>query len=150
MRPHWPWMAPQGAPRVKVVEWDTHAVPRDLVIETFGCHPPPLRRRMARREQPPVWIKLKYLSAEAYVERSHGLRSPRLAGPGRGLGKWFFYPGFEPRTGGLLREPDDGAPSPSTSGLAALARPGAPAAERVVSLFCYASAPVRELLQALS
>jgi hypothetical protein len=25
--------------------------------------------------RPPVWIKLEYLSAEPYVERSHGLAS---------------------------------------------------------------------------
>ena len=28
-----------------------------------------------------------------------------MAEPGRGLVKWFFYPGYTPRTGGLLREP---------------------------------------------
>jgi uncharacterized repeat protein (TIGR03837 family) len=52
-----------------------------------------------------VWINLEYLSAEAYVERSHGLASPQFGGPGRGLTKWFWFPGFTPRTGGLLREP---------------------------------------------
>ena len=52
-----------------------------------------------------MWINLEYLSAEAYVERSHGLPSPQLSGPDSGLDEWFFYPGFAPRTGGLLREP---------------------------------------------
>ena len=75
-----------------------------------------------------------------------------MAGPGRGLDKWFFYPGFEPGTGGLLREPGlmdarrrfDGRAWLQPRGLAP--RPG----ERVVSLFCYPSAPLAELLQALA
>jgi uncharacterized repeat protein (TIGR03837 family) len=147
------WMAPQGAPGVQVVGWGTDAEPGDVVVEAFGCDPPPaFVAAMARRQWPPLWINLEYLSAEAYVKRSHGLRSPQLAGPGRGLDKWFFYPGFEPGTGGLLREPGlmdahrrfDGRAWLQSRGLAP--RPG----ERVVSLFCYASAPVGDLLQALA
>jgi uncharacterized repeat protein (TIGR03837 family) len=49
-----------------------------------------------------VWINLEYLSAEAHVERLHGLPSPVMSGPARGLQKWFFYPGFTAHTGGLL------------------------------------------------
>ena len=72
------------------------------------------------------------------------------AGPG--LDKWFFYPGFEPGTGGLIREPGlmderqrfDGRAWLRARGLAP--RPG----ERVASLFCYPSAPVGALLQALA
>ncbi len=147
------WMAPQGAPGVQVGAWGTDAEPGDVVIEAFGCDPPPaFVAAMARREHPPLWINLEYLSAEAYVKRSHGLRSPQLAGPGRGLDKWFFYPGFEPGTGGLLREPGlmnqrrrfDGRAWLQSRGLAP--RHG----ERVVSLFCYASAPLTDLLQALA
>ena len=97
-----------------------------------------------RRERPPKWINLEYLSAEPYVRRSHGLRSPQLAGPGRGLDKWFFYPGFDPGTGGLLREPGLMAQRHRFDRQAWLQahgiepRPG----ERLVSLFCYAGAPV--------
>ena len=79
----------------------------DVVIEAFGCNPPaPFVARMAAAPRPPVWINLEYLSAEPYVERSHGLPSPQMSGPGAGLIKWFYYPGFTPATGGLLREPD--------------------------------------------
>jgi hypothetical protein len=46
----------------------------------------------------PVWINLEYLSAEPWVERSHGLPSPQP----NGLTKWFFFPGFTAATGGLL------------------------------------------------
>jgi uncharacterized repeat protein (TIGR03837 family) len=54
----------------------------------------------------PVWINLEYLSAETFAQRSHGLPSPVMSGPAVGLTKWFYYPGFTPRTGGLLREDD--------------------------------------------
>eukprot|EP01031_Cornospumella_fuschlensis_P003897 gene3897-4859_t len=78
----------------------------DVWIEAFGCEPPPeciddLAARLAVGEQAPVWINLEYLSAEPYVERSHRLPSPVMSGPLRGLTKWFFYPGFTERTGGL-------------------------------------------------
>jgi uncharacterized repeat protein (TIGR03837 family) len=79
------------------------------VVETFGCGlPPGVLRTMARRPDPPPWINLEYLSAEAYVERSHRLPSPHPAaatGLPRDLTCWFFYPGFTAATGGLLREP---------------------------------------------
>jgi uncharacterized repeat protein (TIGR03837 family) len=50
-------------------------------------------------------LNLEYLSAESYVERCHAM--PSLVSHGRAAGwtKWFFYPGFTPQTGGLLREP---------------------------------------------
>jgi uncharacterized repeat protein (TIGR03837 family) len=150
------WMAPQGATNVDLHFWTTDQPmpePGDVVIEAFGCDPPPaFVARMAQRERPPLWINLEYLSAEAYVHRSHGLRSPQLSGPGQGLDKWFFFPGFEPGTGGLIREPNlmdqrqhfDGHAWLRDHGLAP--QPG----ERVVSLFCYASAPVGALLEVLA
>lgn len=103
------WMAPQGQQGVDVIEGfnSAHSTePADVVIETFGCElPASFLARMAVRPQAPVWINLEYLSAEPYVLRSHGLRSPQSAGPAAGLDKWFFYPGFTAGTGGLLREP---------------------------------------------
>ena len=104
------WMAPVVHPGVKVLRWTGDApplAPGEVVIEAFGCDPPPaFVERMASAARPPVWVNLEYLSAEAYVERSHGLPSPQSSGPGVGLTKWFYYPGFTPATGGLLREPD--------------------------------------------
>ena len=115
------WMAPQGAPGVTVVPWTTAAPalePGDVVVEAFGCDPPPdFVARMAAMARPPVWINLEYLSAEAYVERSHGLPSPVHSGAGRGLVKWFFYPGFTPRTGGLLRSTASASTSESDAAL---------------------------------
>ena len=98
------WMAPDGASGVTVERWREplpHEQPGDVVVEAFGCDPPAaFVARMASAPMPPVWINLEYLSAEPYVERCHLLPSPQR----NGLTKWFFYPGFTPATGGLLRE----------------------------------------------
>jgi uncharacterized repeat protein (TIGR03837 family) len=150
------WMAPQGAPGVELLEWtaDTPALdPGEVVIEAFGCNPPAaFVERMARNGKPPVWINLEYLSAEDYVERSHGLPSPQASGPGAGLTKWFFYPGFTPRTGGLLREPAVMAHRLAFHREAWLAAHGLSlrAGERVVSLFCYANPAIASLLDDLA
>ena len=144
------WMAPRGAPGVDVRPFGeaAAAVPGDVVIEAFGCDPPPaFVVRMAAREPRPVWINLEYLSAESYVERSHGLRSPQLAGPGIGLDKWFFYPGFSSATGGLLPAPE--APADRRAWLAE--QGWAPREdERVVLLFSYENPALPRLLQDLA
>lgn len=74
----------------------------EVVIEAFACDPPAAYvSAMARSNKPPVWINLEYLSAEAWVEANHGLPSPH---PRYALTKYFYFPGFTPSTGGLLRE----------------------------------------------
>jgi uncharacterized repeat protein (TIGR03837 family) len=147
------FMAPGGAAGVEVLPWPGRAEPGEVVIEAFGCDPPPATvGAMARRATPPPWINLEYLSAEAYVERSHGLPSPQLQGPGRGLTKWFYYPGFTPRTGGLLREPGLLAERAAFDRQAwwqaqgIVVQPG----ERVVTLFCYDNPALPALLQDLA
>jgi len=144
------WMAPAGAPGVQVLPWHAplHA-PGDVVIEAFGCDPPPaFVQAMAARAVPPVWINLEYLSAEAWVERSHGLPSPQP----NGLRKWFLFPGFTARTGGLLREPGLLARREAFDGRAWLAARGWAAApgERVALLFCYANPALPALCAALA
>jgi uncharacterized repeat protein (TIGR03837 family) len=145
------WMAPAGAERVTVVPWrdEMPAIePGDVVIEAFGCNPPaPFVTAMAARAVPPVWINLEYLSAEGYVERSHRLPSQHASG----LKKWFFYPGFTPRTGGLLREADLLARQQRFDRDAWLRSAGATRhdGEQVVSLFCYDNPAVPELLERL-
>jgi uncharacterized repeat protein (TIGR03837 family) len=148
------WMAPQRPTGIDVRDWPAGPVDvdsGDVVIEAFGCDlPPTFVERMAKRR--PAWINLEYLSAEDYVERSHGLSSPQFHGPGAGLEKRFFYPGFTPRTGGLLREPGLLARADAFDGRAWLAecgwapRPG----ERVVSLFCYENPRLPQLLDTLA
>jgi len=149
------WMAPGGRDGVQVLPWeraDAEPAPGDVVIEAFGCElPAAFVERMARAAPPPVWINLEYLSAEPYVERSHGLPSPQPSGPGAGLRKWFFYPGFTPRTGGLLREPGlmdrlHVDPPGWLAGHGIAPRPG----ERLVSLFCYDNPALPALLASLA
>lgn len=92
-------------PGVEVCVWvepfpDTE--PADVVIEAFACElPASYVAAMARKERKPVWINLEYLSAEPWVERCHLGPSPHPTLP---LVKYFFFPGFTPATGGVLRE----------------------------------------------
>ncbi|MFJ3481795.1 elongation factor P maturation arginine rhamnosyltransferase EarP [Pseudomonas sp. NPDC090202] len=75
--------------------------PADVVIEAFGCHLPPTQiDAMKARNPKPLWLNLDYLSAEEWVTGCHGLPSLQSSG----IQKFFFFPGFRPTTGGLLRE----------------------------------------------
>lgn len=160
------WMAPgalQGeVPCIQVRHWTSPLPtglpdplpPADVWIEAFGCEPPAecveaLGARVTGGARPPVWINLEYLSAEPYVERSHRLPSPVMSGPARGLTKWFFYPGFTGRTGGLLREADLPARHAAfdvNAWLAGLRLPLQASARRV-GLFCYEPGALPSLLQ---
>ncbi len=153
------WMAPGGCAGVDVVPWTEPApelAPGDVVVEAFGCDPPAaFVSRMARRRPPPAWINLEYLSAEAYVERCHGLLSPQAGGPGgsgASLVKRFFYPGFTPATGGLIREQGLIGARGRFDRRAWLQAQGidATGGERLVSLFCYGNPALPWLLQALA
>ncbi|WP_342129033.1 elongation factor P maturation arginine rhamnosyltransferase EarP [Hydrogenophaga sp. OTU3427] len=135
------WMAPDGVAGVAVRPWrgepPTGLPPGDVLVEAFGCDIPP-EWVLAVAPRPGPWINLEYLSAEAYVERMHGLPSPVMSGPLAGRTKHFFYPGFTPATGGLLREPDLLARQ-ARFDRGAWLRQHAPgwSGERIVSLFCY-------------
>ena len=149
------WMAPAGAAGVEVCCWpdDDDIAPGEVVIEAFGCTlPARFVSRMASATRSPLWINLEYLSAENFVELSHRLGSPQASGPGAGLHKWFFYPGFTPRTGGLIREPDLLARQRAFDASNWLAAHGAAvrAGEQVVSLFCYEQAALPALLDQLA
>ena len=102
-----PHSALQSACGVEVRCWsgDFQGVsPGDVVIEAFACHlPEQFVEAMAVRNPKPAWINLDYLSAEAWVSGCHALPSPHPSLP---LIKYFFFPGFNETTGGLLREHD--------------------------------------------
>ena len=135
-----------------------------VVIEAFACALPAwYESAMAKCDKPPVWINLDYLSAEAWVEGCHELASLH---PSLGLKKYFFFPGFTDRTGGLLIEPelvhqreqfqlDTAAIVDFFNGIGVpFGAEGLSVAELMasckVSLFCYPDAPVRPLLAAWS
>ena len=176
------WMAPLGCAGVTVHAWPDDAALQalaqdttfnigDVVVEAFGCELPEAFQALMAQGTSTVWVNLEYLSAEGYVARSHGLASPVMSGPARGMTKWFFFPGFTPDTGGLLREPDllnplasDGnTPSDITANQTRQSK-FAPAAwlaalpldkpiaehERLISLFCYESTALPDLLTQLS
>ncbi len=100
---------------VDVRHWPSHpgdfaeVLRSDLLIEAFACHlPRPLLDAMGRAERLPVWVNLEYLSAEPWVAEHHLLASllhlPGAAAARPPARKTFFFPGFTPATGGLLRE----------------------------------------------
>jgi uncharacterized repeat protein (TIGR03837 family) len=172
------WMAPHAqidavdlSQPVQVRTWTVNAprigadIPGDVVIEAFGCSINPawvisrntINSIAARagnttsnhdfsikdtssNEHSLTWINLEYLSAEGYAARNHGLPSPVMEGPATGLTKWFFYPGFTAGTGGLLREADITLPN---------ALPLTTDSTQRVSLFCYESPALPQLLQQL-
>jgi uncharacterized repeat protein (TIGR03837 family) len=151
----------QRLANIEIIAWTTPPpmlVPGDIVIETFGCDPPPIFCA-AMRHHAPLWINLEYLSAEAWIESCHGLSSPHL----HGLTKYFFFPGFTPATGGLLREPRlrqrrqifQQTPGAQRDFLQRLPQPPQPQTQkqpqttRLVTLFCYPEAPLTPLIRAL-
>lgn len=157
------WMAPQGNPDIEVHTWDCapdmrHLPMGDILIEAFGCEIAPefiaaYADSMRARGLKCIWINLEYLTAERYAERSHGLPSPVMHGPGAGLSKHFFYPGFTPATGGLLREPDLLARQARFERAPWLSQLGIPTPrpdERLISLFCYEPPALSPLLEQLA
>lgn len=160
------WMAPAAArgqePGIDVRAWAqasevsvlTALPPADVWIEAFACEIPEafVAHGVASREQPPAWINLEYLSAEDWVARMHGLPSPVMSGPAKGWTKHFFYPGFTPDTGGLLRESDLLARQQAfdraawrTAHVPKLQPDG-----RLISLFCYEPAALPQLVSQLT
>ncbi|NWG29951.1 MAG: elongation factor P maturation arginine rhamnosyltransferase EarP [Rhodocyclaceae bacterium] len=125
-----------GQQFVEVRRWEgdcADLMPADVVIEAFACDlPPRYVEAMRARARPPVWLNLEYLSAEDWVVGCHGLPSPQA-----GLQKFFFFPGFVPGTGGLLRERDHAVPpAPIFAG------------SLEISLFCYENPRLPALLAA--
>lgn len=151
-----PALAEQQTAGITVRRWnegaETEVQGVAVVIEAFGCGlPDDYVTAMAAQSGPPLWIVLEYLSAEDWVDTHHALSSPH---PRFSLPRFFFFPGFTAGTGGLLREQD------------LLSRRDAFGDERkrefwkalgfdrpdalTLSLFCYADAPVAELLATLA
>ena len=105
----WPAIAPDAGTQfvdgVEVHAWRepfAPVCPGQVVIEAFGCAlPETYLQAMAAEPAAPLWINLEYLSAEDWVREHHGLPSPHPRLP---LTKHFFFPGYGPGTGGLLRE----------------------------------------------
>ncbi len=171
------WMAPQGCAGVEVKTWHDTAgyTAGHVLVEAFGCNIEDTAPEIiaactafswASGINDPknslhgtVWINLEYLSAEPYVQRCHGLASPVRSGPGAGMTKWFFYPGFTQGTGGLLAGPPEqlagqAQPWPNCWRANPAQDPPNTAATALssqrISLFCYEPAALTQLLQQLA
>ncbi len=130
--------------------------PGDVVIEAFACRlPERFETAMAERYPQPVWINLDYLSAESWVAGCHALPSPHPRLP---LTKYFFFPGFNERTGGLLRENDlesrrqafAAAPASRSQLLDSMGIRPAHSGSLLVSLFSYENPLLADLLDVWS
>jgi len=163
------WMAPEALTGqlqgLELRHWNDAKKPHGLNalviaevwIEAFGCRIPEafvahfIEHTLETHTHQPVWINLEYLSAEDWIPRMHSLPSPVMSGPAKGWTQHFFYPGFTPDTGGLLREAEllarqqgfdraawrrQHAPSMAANGL-------------LVSLFCYEPTALAQLLAQL-
>jgi len=128
--------------------------PAQIVIEAFACRLPDFfEAAMAADGAGRLWLNLEYLSAEDWVEDCHGLPSPQA----NGCLKYFFFPGFGEKTGGLLRErdllhkrfifqQDKSAQKDFLAGLGVSQKDHA----RLISLFSYENPAIIDWLQALS
>ena len=126
----------------------------DVVIEFFACDiPPGYIKAMSECTPRPVWLNLEGLTAETWVEGCHTLPSPHPQLP---LTKYFFFPGFNQRTGGLQVESDLAArreafladPRAAADFLAQFGVTEAGMDALKVSLFCYPQAPITALFSA--
>lgn len=112
--------------------------PADIVIEILaGTAPLPYQQRAAAQINPPTWVIYEYLSAEAWVKSCHLKPSPH---PTLNLPRFYFYPGFTDKTGGLLYDPQ----------IFDICDPLTRAARQplTIGLFCYQNPSIPSLLDA--
>ena len=141
---------------VRVVDWAFPATDIDVMISTFGCRlPARVLESMGEQQPPPVWINLEHLTPQSWTGSCHTLASPNQT---NGLDEIFFFPGFDPSTGGLLREPDllearDRFRADQRERDTFLAFLGVEEADRelpAVLVFGYPDAPIDALIETLS
>lgn len=145
-----PGLPTQFVDHIEISLWEAcfpETVPADVVIEAFACEIPQTYLS-AMADTQPVWLNLEYLSAEPWVSDFHLKPSPHARLP---LTKYFYFPGFDAQTGGLLRE--RGLLEARAAFLAGAVNQAAfrqrfAIAElgTKVSLFCYPHAPIAALL----
>lgn len=146
----------QTIDKIQIVRWDAgtdFSDYPDAVIEAFGCELP--TEYLANMPAETVWVNLEYLSAESWVEGFHGRHSDFGAARHR---RYFFYPGFTEKTGGLLHEKSLSDQSLLNHrpviriplALQGIVSPNDTREALKISLFCYPHAHVAELLQQLS
>lgn len=139
---------------VLITQWDEQVRYRgaDVIIEAFACELPlQYVQELKNLSTKPLWINLEYLTAEDWIEGCHNLSSRH---PQLGLEKIFFFPGFTPKTGGLLREQTLSAQRDQFQRERSITdifpQVVSTTYQVVLSLFAYPSAPVIPLLKSLA
>jgi uncharacterized repeat protein (TIGR03837 family) len=146
---------------IEVLPWSAAESPAilasvgDVVIEAFACHlPKPYIEAMVQKTsqktstKPPIWINLEYLTAEAWADEMHLMPSPQ----NNRLNKYFYFPGFTLKTGGVLLGDWDEVTSnslnipPSLSSAFASCRPKS----KRISVFHYKQAPLDAWLDSVN
>ena len=184
------WMAPTGHAHVEVIDCKNKDFTNlnqqlkvakyalgDVLIDTFDCefainliasqaiNTPASGINSTILEQiRPVWLNLEYLTAESFAERAHTLPYVHRSGAAQGWTQRYFYPGFNDKTGGLLREVDlfeRQKAFDKTAWLAGLKfelsdnshsesiKPTL-SSSRLISLFCYEPVALESLIDQLS
>lgn len=147
-----PKLSQQFLKTIEIRHWHPHIDcwrAADLVIEAFACDLPTSYQE-AMKGKARCWLNLEYLSAEPWVEGYH--LQPSIQP--NGVPKYFFFPGFSEKTGGLLRL-QQGLKDSAAAFLNTLLSPaGAAYYEEkkplLINLFCYPHAPLEALLRALT
>jgi uncharacterized repeat protein (TIGR03837 family) len=144
---HWPRSFSDAQPiEQRTLNPFAPVAPAEVVIEAFACElPENYVAAMAEMPVKPVWINLEYLSAENWVPGFHGGASRHPSLP---LIKYFYFPGFTPKTGGLLREKNLGQGFDATGFWKRHGIPQRQPDEVRISLFGYENHAVPSLLQA--
>lgn len=130
----------------QITEWQA----AELVIEAFACELPEAYLE-AMKNQTRCWLNLDYLSAEKWVEDFH--LQPSIQA--NGVPKYFFFPGFTKKTGGLLRHHKIINNAQEKSEYLKYLLPGQAYTfyldkkPVLINLFCYPHAPIEALLRSL-
>lgn len=146
---------------IEVLPWSAAESPAilasvgDVVIEAFACHLPKsyIEAMVQKTSQktspkPPIWINLEYLTAEAWADDMHLMPSPQ----NNGLNKYFYFPGFTPKTGGVLLGDWDEVTSNSlniSKSLSSAFESCRPKSKRI-SVFHYKQAPLDAWLDSVN
>ena len=139
---------------IEIHQWQTElrpANPASLIILAFACRlPDETVEVLAKSPRQYCLVNLEYLSAESWIESCHGLPSPD---PATGLETVFFFPGFTPKSGGLIRESCFSAlqktlqsDEEKSAFLRSIGYAAKNRKKRVASLFCYPQSPFTQLL----
>jgi uncharacterized repeat protein (TIGR03837 family) len=148
-----PWSLAQDLSALK--ELGTSDVVADVVIEAFACHIPEvyidaMRLKAITALSKPLWINLEYLTAESWADEMHLLPSPQ----NNGLDKYFYFPGFTEKTGGVVLGDWDAVTSQSVPASLLPYWHESPELDqsmlRRVSIFNYSHAPLEQWLMNLA